>query len=237
MREQADERIASLDWPSIHRALDEQGFASIPELLTAEECRDVERLYGEEERFRATIDMARYRFGAGEYRYFQSPLPPLVQMLREAFYPELATAANRWLERLGEEPAYPAELGTFLEECRRSGQTRPTPLVLKYEAEGYNCLHQDVYGDVSFPFQVVVALNRKDEDYAGGEFVLVEQRPRAQSRAHVVALAQGEALVFPTRHRPVAGTRGYYRTTLRHGVATVRAGTRYTLGVIFHDAT
>ncbi|GAB6931164.1 2OG-Fe(II) oxygenase [Paenibacillus sp. JCM 10914] len=229
-------RIAGLDWEGIQAALDEQGYARIPKLLTPEECSEMMNTYTEEERFRRTIDMARYRFGVGEYKYYQAPLPEWLQQLREGFYPHLAQTANRWLSQLGGEERYPASLSEFLDLCHAQGQERSTPLILKYEAGGYNCLHQDLYGDEFFPFQVVFGLNKKEVDYDGGEFLLVEQRPRAQSRGHVITLEQGAGLIFPTNHRPVQGTRGYYRTTLRHGVSTITSGTRYSLGVIFHDA-
>lgn len=236
MKNDIASRIASLDWPSLQAALDEHGYAALPKMLEEEECRELIRMYDEESHFRSRIDMARYRFGVGEYQYFQAPLPPLLQELRTAFYPELAQTANRWLQRLGQEADYPGQLAEFLERCHRHGQVRSTPLILKYEEGGYNCLHQDLYGAVYFPFQVVFALNRTGADYSGGEFLLVEQRPRAQSRGHAVTLEQGAGLIFPTRHRPALGTRGYYRTTLRHGVSTVTSGTRYSLGIIFHDA-
>ncbi|AFH63736.1 2OG-Fe(II) oxygenase [Paenibacillus caseinilyticus] len=230
------ERIAALDWGPIRQALEEQGYAKLPVLLGAEQCGGTIGLYGNEACFRTTIDMARYRFGQGEYKYFASPLPEALQLLREGLYPELARTANSFLEKLGHAHEYPAALGDFLERCRLQGQRRPTPLILKYEEGGYNCLHQDLYGDVYFPFQAVFALNQHGKDYTGGEFLLVEQRPRAQSRGHVITLEQGEGLIFPTRDRPVPGTRGYYRATLRHGVSTVTSGTRYTLGIVFHDA-
>ncbi|MEK8128912.1 2OG-Fe(II) oxygenase [Paenibacillus filicis] len=228
--------VAGLDWTSIQRSLDEQGYARIPDLLSQAACNAIIGTYEEEGSFRKTIDMARYRFGIGEYKYYRDPLPEVIQQLREALYPELARTANRWLEQLGKPPAYPQGLADFLAQCHQAGQSRPTPLILRYEAGGYNCLHQDLYGDVSFPFQTVVALNQREADYTGGDFLLVEQRPRAQSRGHVIALNQGDGLIFPTRHRPVLGTRGYYTATLRHGVSTIASGTRYSLGVIFHDA-
>lgn len=236
MQNQLEARIAALDWSSIQQQLDEFGYAKLPAILYQSECVDMIATYEEPQRFRNSIDMARYRFGQGEYKYYASPLPSLLQQLREGFYPELARAANRWLVQLGGEASYPASLTEFLDQCRKEDQTRPTPLILKYETGGYNCLHQDLYGDVFFPFQVVFALNQRGEDYTGGEFLLVEQRPRAQSRGHVITLEQGEGLIFPTRHRPVAGTRGYYKTTLRHGVSTITSGTRFSLGIIFHDA-
>ncbi|MEC0202783.1 2OG-Fe(II) oxygenase [Paenibacillus lautus] len=229
-------RIAGLDWTGIQGALDEQGYAVIPKLLLREECAEIINTYSEEERFRNTINMARHRFGLGEYKYYQAPLPESLQQLREGFYPELALTANRWLTQLGHEERYPASLDAFLELCHAQGQERTTPLILKYEEGGYNCLHQDLYGDEFFPFQVVFVLNEKEVDYTGGEFLLIEQRPRAQSRGHVITLEQGAGLIFPTNHRPVQGARGYYRTTLRHGVSTITSGTRYSLGIIFHDA-
>jgi len=236
MSEQLAARITELDWHSIQRSLDEHGYAKLPSLLGEEECKEIIRTYEEEEYFRSTIDMARYRFGIGEYKYYKQPLPSLLQLLREELYPELAAAANRWLEQLDRQASYPATLAAFLDQCHREGQHRPTPLILKYEAGGYNCLHQDLYGQVYFPFQVVFALNQREVDFTGGELLLVEQRPRAQSRGHVITLKQGEGLIFPTHHRPVLGTRGYYKTTIRHGVNTVATGTRYSLGIIFHDA-
>ena len=216
--------------------LDEHGYAKIPNLLSKTECQEIIDTYGEESYFRTTIDMARYRFGIGEYKYYKAPLPSLLQKLRERLYPELALTANRWFEQLGHTASYPAALTEFLDQCHQEGQNRPTPLILKYETGGYNCLHQDLYGKVFFPFQVVCALNQREDAFTGGEFLLVEQRPRAQSRGHVITLNQGEGLIFPTNHRPVLGTRGYYKTTLRHGVNTVTSGTRYSLGIIFHDA-
>ncbi|WP_248930380.1 2OG-Fe(II) oxygenase [Paenibacillus hamazuiensis] len=230
------ERIAAMDWQALHRSLSERGFAKLPALLQAEECRELIAMYDEAPLFRTRIDMRRYRFGEGEYQYFADPLPFLVQQLRMHLYPELAAAANAWLRLLGKEEMYPPELESFLAECARYEQTRATPLLLKYEQGGYNCLHQDLYGDIYFPFQVVFALNRREVDYTGGEFLLVEQRPRAQSRGHAIALEQGEGVIFPTQHRPVAGTRGYYRATLRHGVSEITGGRRFSLGVIFHNA-
>jgi len=236
MTEQLAERMDQLDWTSIQLSLDENGYAKLPSLLSSSSCEELIGTYEEHDRFRATIDMARYRFGIGEYKYYDAPLPSLLQHLREGLYPELAKTTNRWLSRLGLSALYPPVLSQFLEHCHKEGQTRSTPLILKYETGGYNCLHQDLYGDVAFPFQVVFALNQRGEHYSGGEFLLVEQRPRAQSRGHVITLEQGEGLIFPTRYRPVSGSRGYYRTTLRHGVGTVASGTRYSLGIIFHDA-
>lgn len=230
------ERMAALDWTVLQQTLDEQGYASIPALLDEQQCVEVMDTYESEANFRNTIDMARYRFGVGEYKYYQAPIPDLLGQLREGLYPELANAANRWLEQLGQEAVYPAQLSEFLDYCHEKGQLRSTPLILKYEAGGYNCLHQDLYGEVFFPFQVVIALNQRGMNYTGGEFLLMEQRPRAQSRGQVITLEQGDALIFPTNNRPVAGSRGYYKTTLRHGVSTITSGTRYSLGIIFHDA-
>jgi hypothetical protein len=230
------ERIVSLDWSKLQQTLDEQGYAKIPVLMDKDQCCEIMNTYEQASYFRSTINMARYRFGEGEYKYYQAPLPDLLQQLREGFYPELAKTANRWQEQLGREAVYPATFPEFLEQCHQQNQLRSTPLILKYEVGGYNCLHQDLYGDVFFPFQVVFALNQKETDYTGGEFLLVEQRPRAQSKGHVITLEQGAGLIFPTNNRPVMGTRGYYRTTLRHGVSTVTSGTRCTLGIIFHDA-
>jgi len=230
------DRIAGLEWTSIQQQLDEFGYAKLPAILSETECGEMIATYEDPHRFRNTIDMARYRFGKGEYKYFAAPLPTWLQQLREGFYPELAVAANRWLGQLVGEASYPTTLTEFLEQCHKEDQTRPTPLLLKYEAGGYNCLHQDLYGNVYFPFQVVFVLNQRGVDYTGGEFMLVEQRPRAQSRGHAITLELGEGLIFPTQHRPVAGTRGYYKSTLRHGVSTVTSGTRFSLGLIFHDA-
>ncbi|MBB3126978.1 hypothetical protein FHS19_001632 [Paenibacillus rhizosphaerae] len=231
------ERIRGVDWEALRNTLDNQGYAKLPAILSPKECDALIATYANDELFRSTISMARYRFGSGEYKYYDRPLPVPIQQLRENLYPELARTANRWHEQLGMDAGYPESLDEFLEECHRQGQQRSTPLILKYEAGGYNCLHQDLYGEAYFPFQVVFALNQRQRDYTGGEFLLVEQRPRAQSRGHVITLEQGEGLIFPTNYRPVQGTRGYYRTTLRHGVSTVQTGIRYTLGVIFHDAT
>lgn len=228
--------IATLDWASIQQTLDNQGYATIPKLLNADQCSEVMETYEDNSQFRSTIDMARYRFGLGEYKYYDAPLPNIIEQLRIGLYPELAKVANRWRKQLGDEQIYPLDLSTFLDQCHAQGQSRSTPLILKYEVEGYNCLHQDLYGDVFFPLQVVFVLNEKDVDYTGGEFLLVEQRPRAQSRGHVITLDQGSGLIFPTTHRPVTGARGYYKTTLRHGVSTITSGTRYSLGIVFHDA-
>ncbi|MFC5406307.1 2OG-Fe(II) oxygenase [Cohnella soli] len=227
---------SGLDWQALHQSLDEHGYARLPRLIAPDVCTLLMEGYDDEALYRSTINMKRYGFGLGEYKYFNHPLPDSVQRLREQLYPELAKAANRWLKHLGQDARYPEELSDFLSHCHQAGQNRPTPLILKYESGGYNCLHQDLYGEVFFPFQVVFALNQREVDFSGGEFLLVEQRPRAQSRGHVITLNQGEGLIFPTQHRPVQGTRGYYRTTLRHGVGTIHSGNRYSLGIIFHDA-
>jgi uncharacterized protein len=230
-----NERIAALPWPELHATLDERGFVQTGAVLSAGECRELSRLY-ETGTFRSTIAMARHRFGEGEYKYFDRPLPETVGDLRAALYPPLAKAANRWAERLQEDIRYPPELDGFLERCRAAGQTRPTPLILRYGPGDWNALHQDIYGDVAFPFQAVTVLDRPGEDFEGGEFVLLEQRPRAQSRAHVVQLRRGAFLIFTTRQRPARGSRGYYRAAMRHGVSTLTSGRRTTLGIVFHDA-
>jgi hypothetical protein len=228
-------RIQELNWDALTTRLDEDGFVQTPTILRADECRDLAGRF-EDGRFRSTIDMRRYRFGEGEYKYFDAPLPDPIEHVRRALYPPLARLANEWAGRLGEEDSFPAELEAFLDRCHRAGQPRTTPLMLRYFAGGHNTLHQDLYGDVAFPLQAVTVLGRPGADFAGGQFVLMEQRPRAQSRAHVIDLQRGAFLIFPTRYRPVSGTRGYYRATMRHGVATVHAGERTTLGIIFHDA-
>jgi hypothetical protein len=228
-------RIDGLPWNELHAALDAHGFARTGVLLTTNECAELRALYDTAE-FRSRIDMARHRFGEGEYKYFAYPLPPAVAELRRALYPHLARAANRWAELLGDEERYPDDLDEFLARCAAAGQTRPTPLMLRYGPGGHNALHQDLYGDVAFPFQALIVLSEQGSDYEGGESVLVEQRPRAQSRAHVTVLRRGELMLFTTRHRPVAGSRGHYRAAMRHGVATLTAGERTSLGIIFHDA-
>jgi hypothetical protein len=230
------DRIAQLDWPALTARMDEQGFVQTPRIYSAAECRELAASFGDDDRFRSTIDMQRYRFGEGQYKYFDAPLPDLIDDARHALYPPLAELANTWAERLGQPAAFPPELDAFLERCHRAGQRRPTPLILRYFEGGHNTLHQDLYGELAFPLQAVTMLTRPGQDFEGGQFVLLEQRPRAQSRAHVIELEQGAFLVFPTRERPVEGKRGYYRSNMRHGVATVHAGERTTLGIIFHDA-
>jgi uncharacterized protein len=229
-------RIARLDWDELARRLDEQGFAVTEPVLDTHECLALADLF-DGERFRATIDMARHRFGDGRYRYFAHPLPELIEDARITFYERLAPIANRWAGLLsGDNPRFPATHEQLLERCREAGQTRPTPLLLRYHEGDWNALHQDIYGDVSFPFQVLTVLSDPVTDYDGGEFVLVEQRPRAQSRAHVLRPARGAFVIFPTRERPNRGANGYHRVGLRHGVSTVTGGTRTALGIIFHDA-
>jgi hypothetical protein len=235
----AEQRVDGLDWAAAEESLCARGYAVTAALLTAEECAELVALYSDEKRFRSHIVMERYRFGIGDYKYFENPLPPVVQRLRTAAYPHLATIANRWADALAERGArvrYPPEHAEFLKRCHQEGQKKPTPLMLHYEAGGYNCLHQDLYGEVSFPLQMVFLLGQEGRDWQGGEFILVEQQPRAQSKAEVVRGNQGQAIIFTTRYRPVKGARGYYRVNLKHGVSRVHRGTRYTLGIIFHDA-
>jgi len=229
-------RINNLDWESIQNELDDKGFAKLPQILTKQECELFMSLYLDEKSYRTTINMKRYRFGSGEYKYLSYPLPKIIQDLRESIYQELAKTANRWLGYMKKPKEYPDNLHDFLNICASYEQTRPTPLILKYEEGGFNCLHQDLYGDVYFPFQVVFVLNQRDIDYTGGESLLVEQIPRAQSRGHVVTLDQGCALIFPTNNRPTQGKKGYYKNTIRHGVSTVTSGSRFGLGIIFHDS-
>jgi hypothetical protein len=229
-------RVRSLDWEQVGRDLDECGYATSPPLLDLQTCHALIGMYDEGKRFRSHIDMARYRFGVGDYKYFDDPLPPVVQALRTSLYPPLAGIANRWAAHLAGAATYPADLDAFLEKCAKAGQAKPTPLLLHYERGGYNCLHQDIYGELAFPLQVTVLLSRPEVDFIGGEFLLVEQRPRAQSRGEAITLSQGEAVIFPTRERPVSGNKGHYRVAVRHGVSRVRSGVRYTLGVIFHNA-
>jgi len=205
-------------------------------LLTQSQCGQTRSLYGDASRFRSRIDMARYRFGQGEYQYFDYPLPPLVTGLRESLYAHLAPVANDWMAALKLDGKFPAELSAFLKQCHSRGQKRPTPLLLRYRQGDYNCLHQDIYGDIVFPFQVIICLSRPEEEFTGGELLPVEQRPRAQSVGNAIRLSQGEAVVITTRYRPANGKRGHYRTNFRHGVSPILSGERYTLGIVFHDA-
>ncbi|MBN8944885.1 MAG: 2OG-Fe(II) oxygenase [Rhizobiales bacterium] len=232
----AEARIARYDWQALSEELSGFGCAVIDKLLTPEECRRIAALYPEEHHFRSHIHMARHGFGKGEYRYFKYPLPDLVAGLRTALYPRLAGVANAWNARMDIAQRYPADHAAFLAQCHAEGQTRPTPLLLQYVPGDFNCLHQDLYGDLAFPLQVAILLSEPGEDFTGGEFVLTEQRPRMQSRAEVVPLRQGDAVAFAVHNRPVQGSRGNYRVNLRHGVSRLRSGRRHTVGIIFHDA-
>jgi len=229
-----DSQIAALDWDGIAAKLHERGWATTGPLLTKTECEKLTACYGEDSLFRSTVVMARHGFGRGEYRYFAYPLPPLVQALRGRLYERLLPVANAWRTVLGGEP-FPSTYAEFLERCHAAGQTRPTPLLLRYWPGDYNCLHQDLYGDRLFPLQAAFLLS-DPEEFEGGEFVLIEQRPRMQSRVQVVPLKAGEAVIFAVNHRPVRGARGTYRVAMRHGVSQLRSGSRHTLGVILHDA-
>jgi uncharacterized protein len=230
-----DGRIAALDWDKITTTLGQFGAAPTGPLLTPAECIGVRGLYGSASGFRSHIVMARHGFGRGEYKYFSYPLPDVVGGLRTALYPRLAPVANAWAAALNQDARYPDDHAGYLERCHAAGQTRPTPLLLQYSAGDYNCLHQDLYGAQVFPLQVAVLLSAPGEEFEGGEFVVVEQRPRMQSRAEVVTLRQGEGVVFAVHHRPVKGAKGTYRVNLRHGVSRIRSGARSTLGIIFHD--
>jgi hypothetical protein len=237
MTSSIQERIDALDWSSAEESLSMRGYAVTLPILKPDECAGIVSLYSDNSRFRSQVVMERHRFGVGDYKYFANPLPALVASLRTSAYPHLAKVANAWAAAFGEsKPPHPPEHAAFLKQCHKAGQTRPTPLVLHYEAGGYNCLHQDLYGEIAFPLQMVFLLGQCGRDWDGGEFVLVEQQPRAQSKAEVIAADQGQAIIFTTRYRPVKGSRGYYRVNLRHGVSRVHRGTRYTLGIIFHDA-
>jgi hypothetical protein len=229
------QRVAALDWPAIAAALDANGCATTEALIGAQDCAALAGLYGSDALFRSRVVMARHGFGRGEYKYFAYPLPDIVATLRAALYLPLAEIANRWNEKMGIAVRYPAEHAAYLARCHAAGQVKPTPLLLQYGEGDYNCLHQDIYGEHVFPLQATILLSRPGVDFTGGEFVLTEQRPRMQSRAHVVPLAQGDAVAFAVHQRPVQGTRGTYRVTLRHGVSEIRRGRRHTLGIIFHD--
>jgi hypothetical protein len=231
-----DDRVEAIDWTVASAHLDSYGWAMIEKVLTADECRAIAGLYDDDGRFRSHVVMARHGFGRGEYKYFSYPLPDIVAALRTALYARLAPLANRWNASMGIDVRYPETHADFIERCHEAGQTRPTPLLLQYGPDDYNCLHQDLYGEHVFPFQVAFLLAEPQQDFTGGEFVLTEQRPRMQSRAEVVPLRRGDAVVFAVHHRPVQGTRGTYRVNLRHGVSRLRSGRRHTLGVIFHDA-
>jgi hypothetical protein len=230
------QRIARLDWPQIRRAIESDGFAMLPPILSTQECTQLSGMYEVREHFRSRIDMARFRFGLGEYKYFAAPLPPIVATLRASLYPYVMPVANEWMKALRMSINFPLALDDFLEQCHRIGQTKPTPLLLRYDAGGYNCLHQDLYGEIAFPLQFTFMLSRHGADYDGGEFLLLEQRPRAQSRCEAIMLEQGGAVLFATRYRPVKGARGFSRVNVRHGISRVRNGRRFALGIIFHDA-
>ncbi|MYU54736.1 proline hydroxylase [Streptomyces sp. SID7805] len=229
-------RVAAADWPAVAGELDALGCAVTPRLLDPAECRRLIELYDEADRFRTTVDMARHRFGSGQYRYFAEPLPEPVQALREAFYPYLLTIARDWADRLGRPAPWPDTLGEWLTRCHEAGQTKSAQILLRYGAGDWNALHRDVFGDLVFPLQVVIGLDEQGTDYTGGEFLLVEQRPRAQSRGTTTVLRQGHGLIFTTRDRPVRSARGWSAGPVRHGVSTVRSGRRHTLGLVFHDA-
>lgn len=230
------ERMQAVNWPQLEAALDARGSAVLEQLIGPEDCRGLAALYPDEGPFRSRVVMARHGFGRGEYKYFNYPLPQLIAELRGALYSRLVPIANRWNGAMGIPVTFPNAHTDFLARCHAAGQRKPTPLLLQYEPDDYNCLHQDVYGDQVFPLQVTVLLSEPGRDFTGGEFVMTEQRPRMQSRAEVVALRQGDAVIFAVRHRPVQGSRGVYRVNLRHGVSRVRSGRRHTLGIIFHDA-
>jgi uncharacterized protein len=228
--------IHNLNWPNLYQSLNDKGYAHIPAVLSQEECEKLRTLYDEENLYRSVINMQRYRFGKGEYKYFSYPLPPAIQKLRETIYSPLASLANEWMQKLSIDIQFPSSHHELIERCHAAVQLRPTPLILHYESGGFNTLHQDLYGDVYFPFQVVFVLSQHGKEYEGGELVLTEQIPRAQSKAEVVRPSQGDALIFTTNFRPMKGTRGYYRAAMRHGVSEVKSGIRYALGIIFHDA-
>jgi hypothetical protein len=230
-------QIALVDWAEARNSLSARGYAVTVPILSPEECASIVSLYPEPACFRSQVIMERHRFGVGDYKYFANPLPEVVAQIRIGAYPHLATVANQWAKEFGEaKPPFPLDHTAFLKICHKAGQTKPTPLMLHYEAGGYNCLHQDLYGEIAFPMQMVILLGQPGRDWDGGEFVLVEQQPRAQSKAEVITAHQGQAIIFTTRYRPVKGSRGYYRVNLRHGLSRVHRGTRYTLGIIFHDA-
>ena len=228
--------IQTIDWNKVKQALDEQGFARIAGVLTPDECNELKSLYPEEGLFRSTINMQRYRFGKGEYKYFKYPHPPMINSLRREFYGPLVSMANDWMSRLSIDIEYPGNHADFITRCHSKDQIRPTPLILRYEEGGFNTLHQDLYGEIFFPFQVVLMLSQRQVEYRGGELVFVEQLPRAQSRAEVVCAEQGEAVIFTTNFRPVKGTKGFYRSKMKHGISPLKGGIRYAIGIIFHDA-
>lgn len=226
-----------MNWEAVRTSLNERGNAIIPGVLSVEECVQIRGFYDDVDLYRNIINMERYRFGKGEYKYFSYPLPPAIHQLRESLYSPLAPLANQWMNVLDIPATYPVSHQDFIRQCHTKGQLLPTPLILKYQAGGFNTLHQDLYGEVYFPFQVVIVLNQLGRDFEGGEFVMTEQVPRAQSKAQVITLNEGDAMIFTTNFRPVKGARGYYRAAMKHGISEVRSGERYALGIIFHDAT
>jgi len=228
--------MKSIESAEIANALQLNGYAVLSNYLTKEECFDLAKDYDCTDIYRSVINMERYRFGKGEYKYFSYPLPEFIQSIREQVYPKLVHLANTWMTQLGIEKQFPALHRDLIDQCQQKNQLRPTPLILKYESEGYNTLHQDLYGEVFFPFQMVIVLSQSGEDFTGGEFVLVEQVPRAQSKAEVIHLNQGDALIFTTNFKPVKSSKGFYKANIKHGVSRVRSGNRYALGIIFHDA-
>ncbi|MGQ0716132.1 MAG: 2OG-Fe(II) oxygenase [Pseudonocardiales bacterium] len=236
MTDSITDTVRGWDWPQLCESLDRRGYAVTTPVLSAAQCDELVGLYDQPGHWRARVDMARYRYGSGQYQYFDHPLPDAVEQLRQALYPRLVPVANTWYERLRLPERFPDRLADFLDRCHAAGQTRPTPLVLRYGEGDYNCLHQDLYGEHAFPLQVMVALSQPGVDYTGGEFLLVENMPRAQSRGTAVTLDQGQAVIWPTRYRPGSGARGYHRIAMRHGVSVLRSGQRHALGVIFHDA-
>jgi hypothetical protein len=235
MTTSVEARLRNLPWDKLSNDLWQEGYALTPPILDEDECESLISAYADEGLFRSHIVMARFGFGRGEYKYFKYPLPKVVSSVRTELYPRLADIANGWAEKIGGK-TFPPQHASFLDVCHEAGQIRPTPLILKYEAGDFNCLHQDLYGDVAFPLQATFFLSRREIDYTGGEFVLVEQRPRMQSRPIAITAERGQAVVFPTRYRIVQGNKGFYRTNLKHGVSPLRSGRRFTLGIIFHDA-
>lgn len=228
--------VSAIDWDAVKRDMDSQGYAQVANVLPAEICEEFIRNYDQPNAYRKTVNMERHRFGLGEYKYFNYPLPDVVQKVRETVYPKLALIANNWMDQLGIETHFPETFEKLRVQCFENGQTKPTPLILKYGEGGFNTLHQDLYGEVYFPIQLAFFLNEPGNDYTGGEFVMTEQVPRAQSKAIVLTPKKGDMIIFTTNFRPVKGTRGYYRAAMRHGVSAIRSGERHTLGVIFHDA-
>ncbi len=236
MTENLIQSIENLDWRLHSESLHEKGYTVLPKILSDEECEQLAASYDNHALYRSTINMKRYQFGSGEYKYFKYPLPEIITDLRQSIYPHLAKVANDWMFKLGINEVFPSQLDELLEKCHQAGQNRPTPLILKYHAGDWNALHQDLYGEVYFPFQIVFFLTQTQVDYTGGEFVMVENRPRLQSKPIVLQPNRSEAVIFTTNFRPVLGTKGYYRTTMRHGVSEVKTGERINLGIIFHDA-